>query len=59
MVVPKTEGIMAETLRERWLDWLVAAVLLGLFGVAVGGSRAAFIGSDTSGNWLFWWDSFL
>jgi hypothetical protein len=59
MVVSKTEGIMAQTFREHWLDWLVAVVLLGLFGLAVGGSRVAFSGSDTSGNWLFWWDGFL
>jgi hypothetical protein len=50
---------MAEVGRERWLDWLVAAVLLGLFGVAVGGSRAAFTGSAFPLPWQPWWDGFL
>jgi hypothetical protein len=59
MVVAKTEGVMVKTLRERWLDWFVAAVLLGLFGVAVGGSRAAFSGNVFPGGWQPWWDGFL
>jgi hypothetical protein len=50
---------MVQTLRERWVDWLVAAVLLGLFGVAVGGSRAAFTGNAFPLPWQPWWDGFL
>jgi hypothetical protein len=59
MVVPKTEGIMAETLRERWLDWLVAVVLLGLFSLAVRGSIGAYSGTIFPTGWQPWWDGFL
>jgi hypothetical protein len=55
----KTEGIMAQTFREHWLDWLVVAVLLSLFGLAVGGSRAAYTGSTFPLDWQPWWDGFL
>jgi uncharacterized protein YjbI with pentapeptide repeats len=67
MVVSKTEGIMVETGREnwvdwiqkRWLDWLVSLVLLFLFILAVRGSTAAYAGHFFPTSWQPWWDGFL
>ncbi len=50
---------MLATLRERWLDWLVVIVLLGLFGFAVRGSTAAYAGDFFPTDWQPWWDGFL
>ncbi len=46
-------------IQKRWLDWLVAVVLLGLFSLAVRGSTAAYAGDFFSPGWQPWWDGFL
>jgi hypothetical protein len=50
---------MLKTLREWWLDWIAETVLVGLFNVAVGGSRAAYTASALPGSWLSQWCGFL